>query len=80
MIRIIQIEKGEGTTLRTFKKYLGCILGLPFDPGQWRWKGGGILHSYSMKKGRFMHKPREVLSRPIPLKWHGMVAADYTRP
>jgi hypothetical protein len=50
------------------------------DPGQWRWKGGGILHSYTTKKGRFMCKLREVLSRPIPLKWHSMVAADYTPP
>jgi hypothetical protein len=76
-IRIIHIEKGDKESARTFSRYLGRLADLSFDPGQWMWRSGGLLHSYTAKKGRNLRKPRVTLARPIHLKWQGLLAADF---
>jgi hypothetical protein len=53
-IRIIHIKKGDNDSLRIFHKYLGKISELAFDLGQWTWRAGGHLHTYTSKKGQHL--------------------------
>ena len=71
--RIILIEKGEKDSLRVFKKYLGRLSELTFDPGQWKWRTRGFFHSYTAKKGRLLRRPWDSLIRHIYLRWHGLL-------
>jgi hypothetical protein len=57
-IRVINIEKGERSSLQAFHKYLAPVIELAFDLGQWGWSDGKELHSYIAKRGRLFRKPR----------------------
>jgi hypothetical protein len=57
--------------------FAGIICDMVYDPGRWRWRGYGQLHSYTAKLGRKLLNPRTQLQRPVAEKWAAEFPATY---
>jgi hypothetical protein len=60
---------------------VGPIATIPFDPGHWCWvlegRVQGPLLGYSAQLGRKLLNHRKQLSKPIPVKWYGLLPPTY---
>jgi hypothetical protein len=76
-VRIITILHRLGPAGCSHHLFAGIIRSMLFDLGRWQWRGHGKIHSYTVKLGRKLLKPRSSLQRPMAEKWIGEVPPAY---